>query len=411
MIGLVDCQSFYASCERIFRPDLKDVPIVVLSNNDHWLIALSSEAKALGLKRGQRLSEALPAIREHNVAYFSSNYSLYQDISLRVMETLREFSPRVEVYSIDEAFIDLGRMCRLEEYGTLIRERIQKQTFIPTSMGAGPTKALAKVAQRLAKTNGGVLILDTSEKMTRARRKTPVDNIWGVGRAFAQQLKSRGIETAEDFIRIPEWEVRKRMSIVGWRLQKELTGVPMNDMKLAPDPRKGIISARQFGNPVKELPLLKEAVSNYTELAVEKLRGQECTTSLVCVTLESSMFRGDGLRSLSRKVSPTDYLPHIVRTATELLTRLYDPGLAYWRTTVLLFGIEPTTGSQGDLFFSRDPREKRIMDTVDRLNRKFGRRTVHLAACEATADWGMRREHLSPSYTTRLKDSPTVKIR
>ena len=317
----------------------------------------------------------------------------------------------MEVYSIDEAFIDLGRMCRLEEYGTLIRERIQKQTFIPTSMGAGPTKALAKVAQRLAKTNGGVLILDTSEKMTRARRKTPVDNIWGVGRAFAQQLKSRGIETAEDFIRIPEWEVRKRMSIVGWRLQKELTGVPMNDMKLAPDPRKGIISARQFGNPVKELPLLKEAVSNYTELAVEKLRGQECTTSLVCVTLESSMFRGDGLRSLSRKVSPTDYLPHIVRTATELLTRLYDPGLAYWRTTVLLFGIEPTTGSQGDLFFSRDPREKRIMDTVDRLNRKFGRRTVHLAACEATADWGMRREHLSPSYTTRLKDSPTVKIR
>ena len=408
MIGLVDCKSFYASCERVFRPDLKDVPIVVLSNNDHWLIALSSEAKALGLNRGQRLKEALPVIREHNVAYFSSNYSLYQDISLRVMETLREFSPRVEVYSIDEAFIDLRGMGNLREYGTLIRERILQQTFIPTSMGAGPTKALAKVAQRLAKNSGGILVLDTPEKVARARRETPVDNIWGVGRAFAEQLKSRGIETAEDFVRIPEWEIRKRMTIVGWRLQRELLGIPMNDMKLEPDPRKGIISARQFGSPVKDLTTLKEAVSSYTELAVEKLRDQGCTASLISVTLESSLFRGDGLKSTARKVTPTDYLPRIVRTASELLTRLYEPGLTYWRTTVLLFGIEPASGAQGELFFRPDPREKRIMDTVDRLNGKFGRQTIRLAACEATSDWGMRREHLSPCYTTRLREAPVA---
>ncbi len=408
MIGLVDCNSFYASCERIFRPDLAGVPIVVLSNNDHWLIALSSEAKALGLKRGQRFREALPVIREHKVAYFSSNYSLYQDISLRVMETLREFSPRVEVYSIDEAFIDLKGQRPLEEYGELIRKRILQQTFIPTSMGVGPTKALAKVAQRLAKQNGNMLILDTPEKITRARKETPVDQIWGVGRAFAEQLKSRGIESAEDFIHIPEWEIKKRMTIVGWRLQRELSGIPMNDMKLAPDPRKGIISARQFGNPVEDLPTLKEAISSYAETAVAKLREQGCTTSLINVTLESSMFRGDGLKSAARKVSPTDYLPEIVRTASELLARLYEPGLTYWRTTILLFGIEPAAGTQGELFFSRDPRETRIMDTVDRLNRKFGRRTVHPAACEATSDWGMRREHLSPCYTTRLQEAPVA---
>ena len=292
MIGLVDCESFYCSCEKAFRPDLKNTPIIVLSNNDHWIIALNSEAKNLGLIRGLRFREALPIIKKNGVVFFSSNYTLYSNISWRVMETLRDLSPGVEAYSIDEAFIDLSGFRNLADYGEIIRSTIKKQTLIPTTVGIAPTKALAKTAQRLAKKNKGVLLLETEKEISEALALTLVEEIWGIGSAYAEKLKSSGITTAADFIKIPEWIVKKELTSVGWRLQRELKGIPMANLKLEADPRKGIISARQFGSPVQKLSILFEAISYYAELAVEKLRTQNCTTNSVTVSLESAEYEG-----------------------------------------------------------------------------------------------------------------------
>ncbi|MDA3939173.1 MAG: Y-family DNA polymerase [Spirochaetia bacterium] len=408
MIGLVDCESFYCSCERAFRPDLKNTAIIVLSNNDHWIIALNSEAKKLGLKRGVRFKEALPIINKNGIVFFSSNYTLYSDFSWRVMKTLRDLSPKVEVYSIDEAFIDLSGFRDLADYGETIRRTIKKQTLIPTTVGMAPTKALAKTAQRLAKKDKGVLLLETEKEIAEALALTPVEDIWGIGRAYAEKLKLAGIKTAAEFIQIPEWIVKKEMTSVGWRLQRELKGFPMADLKIEVDPRKGIISARQFRSPVKELSILYEAISYYAELAVEKLRTQECTTNSVSVSLESSDF---GRRHASVEIAPTDYLPDIISAARSLLKKLYSSGSAYWRTTIFLFGIEPLTGRQMD-FFENDNRKKiDLSEKVDEINSKFGQHTVHPCGSEFREDWGMRRAYLSPCYTTRIKDFPVAMLR
>ena len=408
MIGLVDCESFYCSCERAFRPDLKSTPIIVLSNNDHWIIALNSEAKSLGLKRGVRFKEAKPVINRNGVVFFSSNYTLYSDISWRVMETLRGLSPNVEVYSIDEAFIDLSGFRDLSVYGENIRRTIKKQTLIPTTVGIAPTKALAKIAQRLAKKDNGILVLQTDREIFEALELTPVEDIWGIGRAYADKLETSGIKTAADFIRVPEWIVKKEMTSVGWRLQRELKGIPMADLKIEADPRKGIISARQFRVPVKELSILYEAISYYSELAVEKLRLQECTTNSIAVSLESLGSGGHYGKNASVEIVPTDYLPDIISAARALLKKLYFSGFEYWRTTIFLFGIEPITGRQMN-FFDGDNRKKLdLSEKIDDINSKYGQHTVHPCGSEFREDWGMRRAYLSPCYTTRIEDFPVA---
>ncbi len=408
MIGLVDCESFYCSCERAFRPDLKKTPIIVLSNNDHWIIALNFEAKNLGLKRGVRFKEALPIINENSVVFFSSNYTLYSDISWRVMETLRDLSPGVESYSIDEAFIDLSGFKNLAVYGETIRRTIKKQTLIPTTVGIAPTKALAKTAQRLAKKDTGIHVLETQKEIAEALELTPVEDIWGIGRAYAEKLEAAGIKTATEFIKIPGWIVKKEMTSVGWRLQRELKGIPMADLKIEADPRKGIISARQFRSPVQELSILYEAISYYAELAVEKLRAQECTTNSVTVSLESSGSGGRNGRHASIEIAPTDYLPDIISAARSLLKKLYSSDLEYWRTTIFLFGIEPITGRQMNFFYGDNRKKTVLSEKVDEINSKLGQHTVHPCGSEFRTDWGMRRAYLSPCYTTRIKDFPVA---
>ncbi len=408
MIGLVDCESFYCSCERAFRPDLKRTPIIVLSNNDHWIIALNSEAKNLGLKRGVRFKEAKPVINKNGVVFFSSNYTLYSDISWRVMETLRGLSPKVEVYSIDEAFIDLSGFKDPAAYGKNIRRIIKKQTLIPTTVGIAPTKALAKAAQRLAKKDKGILVLETDREIFEALELTPVEDIWGIGRAYADKLEASGIKTAADFIRVPEWIVKKEMTSVGWRLQRELKGISMADLKIEADPRKGIISARQFRVPVKELSILYEAISYYAELAVEKLRLQECTTSSVAVSLESSGSVGHYGKNASVEIAPTDYLPDIISAARALLKKLYFSGFEYWRTTIFLFGIEPITGRQMNFFDGGNRKKLDLSEKIDAINSKYGQHTVHPCGSEFRTDWGMRRAYLSPCYTTRIEDFPVA---
>lgn len=402
MIALVDCQSFYCSCEKVFRPDLKEKPIIVLSNNDHWIIALNAEAKNLGLKRGLRFKEARQIIDKNDVVFFSSNYTLYNDMSWRVMQTLRDLSPKVELYSIDEAFLDLSGFINLADYSETIRDTVKKQTLIPTTIGIAPTKALAKVAQRLAKRNNGSLLLETPEEISEALKLTPIIDIWGVGAAYAKKLESAGLRTAADFIRIPEWIVKKEMTTVGWMLQRELKGNPMVDLKIDVNPRKGIISARQFRNPVNKLSILNEAISYYAELAVEKLRKQDCTTNSVTVSLESS----GTARHASIELAATDYLPEIITAAQLLLKKMYSSKLKYWRTTIFLFGIEPVSGRQTIFFDENNVKKGYLMNRVDEINSKYGHHTIHPCASEFRVDWGMRREYLSPNYTTHIKDFP-----
>ncbi len=406
MIALVDCQSFYCSCERAFRPDLRDKPIIVLSNNDHWIIALNSEAKDLGLKRGLRFKEARQIIDKGNVVFFSSNYTLYNDISWRVMETLRNLSPGVEPYSIDEAFVDLSGFKNLAAYGDKIRETVKKQTLIPTTIGIAPTKSLAKVAQRLAKQDNGSLLLDTPNKIAEALVLTPVKDLWGIGGAYAKKLESAGIGTAADFIKVPEWIIKKEITSVGWMLQRELKGIPMADLTVEVNPRKGIISARQFRSPVKKLSVIDEAISYYAELAVEKLRKQFCTTNSIIVSLEAS----ERARHASAEISATDYLPDIISVAKVLLKKIYSREFEYWRTTIFLFGIEPIRGKQINFFDDNNSKKGYLIKRVDELNDKYGQHTIHPCASEFREDWGMRRNYLSPNYTTRIKDFPVAHI-
>ncbi len=410
MIALVDCQSFYCSCERAFRPDLCGKPIVVLSNNDHWIIALNSEAKETGLKRGVRFKEAQTIIKENNITFFSSNYTLYNDISWRVMETLRDLSPRVEVYSIDEAFIDLSGIKNLEEYAGKIRSTIKKQTLIPTTIGIAPTRSLAKVAQRLAKNSRGSMVLDTAGSIKEALEATPACELWGIGRAYGEKLELDGIKTAADFIKIPDWIIKREMTSVGWLLQKELKGIPMKDLKPEPNPRKGIISARQFGVPVKERSILGSAIAYYAELAVEKLRKQECTVSVVSVSLESAGTGRDRGRHAATEITPTDYLPDIITVAQSLLTKLYSPELDYWRTTIFLSGIEPLKGMQINLFTERNMKKIYLIEKIDKINDRYGDHTIHPCASNAGKGWKMRRDYLSPCYTTRIEDFPVAYI-
>ena len=406
MIGLVDCASFYCSCERAFRPDLQDVPIIVLSNNDHWIIALNAEAKALGLKRGMRFKESRSCIDKNNVVFFSSNYTLYNDMSWRFIETLRELSPVVEPYSIDEAFIDLSGMSNLSAYGEAIRETVKRYTRLPTAVGIAPTKALAKAAQRLAKQRDGCLLLDSPERIARALEDTPVDDIWGIGRSFAEKLTAEGVRTAADFIKVPEWKVKKNLTSAGWVLQQELKGIPMAGLKEEPNPRKGIISARQFGSPVKHLAVLQEALSYYTELAVEKLRAQHCTASMVTVSLEAA---GTAGRS-SCEVQATDYLPDLISAAKLLLKKIYSPEAEYWRTTVYLFGIEPVDGRQLKFFDETNVKTEYLKEKVDEINSRYGQHTVHPCASEFRNEWGMRRDYISPNYTTSMRDFPAARV-
>jgi DNA polymerase V len=409
MKALVDCQSFYASCERIFRPDLVGKPIVVLSNNDHWVIALSQEAKALGMHRGQRFHEIRDLLHDNQGHYCSSNYTLYSDISRRVMITLAEVSPLVEPYSIDEAFIDLEGFSNLTEYLDSIRDLVRRQTFIPATIGAGPTKSLAKIAQRLAKKAGGSLALASSRAIRLALEQTPIANVWGIGRAHATRLLAKGISTAAQFADLDGWWVKKHMTTTGWKLHQELNGNPQLDLKIQADIRKGIVSARQFGHPVQDLETLQQAISVYTEDAWRKLRDQGSTVSVLSVSLEHSAVRGQGYGVLGTHLDqPTDYLPTLVRTAQALLTKLYHPGKEYWRTTVMFFGLEQRDAGQWDLFRPSQTRHAALMNVLESVNSRYGAKTLHLASAQIHGDWTMRREHLSPYYTTRLSDLPTV---
>ena len=420
MFALVDCNNFYASCERVFDPRLERRPIVVLSNNDGCVIARSNEAKALGIAMGEPAFKKEDVYAKHNVAVFSSNFALYGDMSQRVMRTLAQHSAAMEIYSIDEAFLDCSGLTAdgLDRFGSQLRKTVKQWTGIPVSIGVAPTKTLAKVANHIAKRlpdNSGVCVLEKEETIEYCLKKLPVEKLWGVGRRYALFLRSWGINTAWNLRRMPEGWVKENMTVVGLRLQKELKGEPCIPMEHNPQKKKEICTSRSFGTMVTELDELKQAVSMYATRCAEKLRTQNSCTNLVNVFLHTNPFRPDlpqykNVRLVRLPVASNSTLT-IVQSALRGLESIYMKGYQYKKAGVIVSGLVPSNTIQYNVFHSTDEdRHMRLMTAMDKVNDREGRDVLRVAEQGFTRRWTLRQERLSPCYTTRWADFMTIAV-
>lgn len=415
-VALIDCNSFYVSCERVFRPDLRGRPVIVLSNNDGCAVALSPEAKALGIPFGSPLFKIRDIIRRHRVAVFSSNYSLYGDLSRRVMEVLTHFSPEVEIYSIDEAFLTLNGD-NLTPLSRDIREKVYRWTGIPVSVGMGPTKTLAKAAAHVAKKQpetGGVFDLTDPSIRDRILDTISTGDIWGIGMQYEKKLAAAGIKTARQFKDTDDRWIKKHLTITGLRTAAELRGYPCIPIEEAPGPKKGIVSSRSFGVAVEDKSLLKEALASYGARASEKLRADGGLATHVGVYIATNLFNPDEPRysrsAVVELAEPTASTFAIIRTAGLLLDAVYRPGFRYRKLSVMIPGIIRKEDRQPGLFYDsrHDNLSSRVMETVDRVNRKMGRRSLSFGAEGIRQPWQMKQEYLSPRYTTAWNEMPAV---
>lgn len=418
IFALIDCNNFYTSCERVFNPRLVGKPVVVLSNNDGCVIARSNESKRLGITMGAPLFKIQELIERERVEVFSSNYTLYGDMSRRVMETLETFTPAVETYSIDEAFLNLSGIAHegtLTDLGHKIRDRVYKWTGIPVSVGIAETKTLAKIANRLAKKSDkakGVLDLVGSEYRECALSRTPVNDVWGIGRQYAKLLTSRGITTALDLSRADANWARSQMSVVGARTVMELRGVSCLPLEFLPPSKKSVTVSRSFGTDVENLGDMREAVSHFASRAAEKLRANRLVAGVMMVFVSTNRFKDDPQYANSAYVSmpfASDDTRELVRCAHRGLDRIYVEGYRYKKAGVTLAEILPVESLQHSFFDGREhERSKRLMAAMDAVNRKLGRGTLRIAASGLRQMWMTRSERRSPLYTTKLRDVLTV---
>ena len=419
IIALVDCNSFYVSCERVFNPALLGKPVAVLSNNDGCIVSRSQEIKDLKIPMGAPGFKYEGLIKKHGGALFSSNYALYGDMSARVMEVLSMFSPDIEIYSIDEAFLGLTgfRTRDLEELGRRMKQTVEKWTGIPVSVGISSTKTLAKIANHHAKKipafKGSLCIMD-EDRIKKALERTPVGEIWGIGRQYDKFLRQNHIENALQLRDADDKFVDHYMTSVGLKTVLELRGFSCIDMDEAPSSKKSIVNSRSFGKQVSDLAELQEAVSNYTTRAAEKLRKQKCVAGHIMVFLSTNRFKEGAQYSNSLSTTlfpPTAYTPDLIRVALSLLEELYLPGFEYKKAGVMFADII----AEADVPLSfieacyLDDKRKALMDIVDKLNRKHGQDTLFYASSGIQKDWQMRRAKLSPCFTTRWSDLPKVK--
>ncbi len=425
--AIVDCNSFYCSCERLFKPHLDNKPVVVLSNNDGCIISRTDEAKKLGVAMAGPYFLAKPIIEQYNVATFSSNYNLYGDLSWRVMETLRILlgEENVEVYSVDEAFLDLGESDTddLQKIAENILDTVEMWTGIKVSIGVAPTKVLAKVANRLSKKDKSVkcvLVLDTPEKIMDALYNTPVSDVWGVGRKYAEKLRDmHAIFTALDLSKRKEpWAKTHLGGVVGVRLLKELQGIPSSEMKEALTVKKMIATTRMFGNAVSNIGDIKEAIATYTSRAAEKLRRQKSAANIISVfvvpkeqVVEGQRFRhGPSIGSYTTLPFATSATHELIKPALQLVDRLYEKGRRYKKAGVMLSGLVPAECIQANLFVEEKRGTKRqLMDMVDNVNFAMRDDMLKFAASGTTRNWKMRQELRSPRYTTRWEELFEVK--
>ena len=407
VFALVDCNNFYASCERVFDPSLKHRPIVVLSNNDGCIVARSNEVKALKIPMGVPYFEQQALIKKHKITVFSSNYQLYGDMSQRVMDSLRLFAPDMEVYSIDEAFLRLDHLQPrdLYEYCKIIRAKVMQWTGIPVSIGIGSTKVLAKVANRVAKkqTDDGVFDIRSPKAQDAILKTLDVKKLWGIARRWAERLNRMNIHKASELRDASPVIIRKHLSVVGERLVRELRGQSCIDLEDI-QPKKNIMSSKSFGNLLTQKQPIEEALANYAARACEKLRKQNSRAQAVYVFIGTSEFsdRQYSNSATSPLTIPTSDTRVIIETAKSCLGRVYKPGYRYKKTGVMLLDLIPASLEQKHLFADSDPNPSdHLMSLVDRVNQQHGPDTLFFGAQGVNREWKMRCGSRSPRYTTQ----------
>ena len=417
IFALVDCNNFYASCERVFNPKLNGQPIVVLSNNDGCVVARSNEAKVLGIGMGVPEFQIRPLLRAHQVQVFSSNYTLYGDMSQRVMETLDPFSPDLEIYSIDEAFLSLSGFTarNLTKYGRLMRTTVKRWTGLPVSVGIAETKTLAKIANRIAKrtpdTNGVFDLLACSDRDALLGR-VPVEEVWGIGRNHTRVLNQHGITTALQLRGVDDQWIRKRMGIVGLRLVMELRGVSCLELEQCPAPKQSLTCSHAFGTLISTLTEMEEAVSTYTSRVAEKLRRERLAATVLTVCLTTNEFKEGPQYSNALTLNlpiATDNTADLIRSALHSIRAIYRDGYLYKKASVMLTGLVPASQTQADLFDGQDRgKSKQLMSALDSINDRWGAGTLHYASSGITKAWKTEFRRRSPAYTTDWNELPVV---
>ncbi len=415
MIGLVDCNNFYVSCERVFDPCLNGKPVIVLSNNDGCAISRSNEAKLLGIKMGVPVFTIKDVIEKFDVKVFSSNYALYGDMSRRVMSLLSEYAPEMEIYSIDEAFLYFQGIPEnaLLNHGKKMVHRVGKFTGIPLSLGIAPTKSLAKIANKIAKKQGRDVFIIDKENTSDVLKKFPIEDVWGIGSQHAAFLKKQGIVTAYDFIGFPGDWVRKNLTVVGLRLWEELHSRPSIRSEIETPSKKNICTSLSFGEMQTDFLPLEEAVTAYASRCAEKLRKQKSCAGTLMVFLHTNQFRDD-LQQYARNIVvhlpvPTNSTLELVHFSKEGLKRIYKKGYAYKKAGIIVSNFVPESEVQQNMFDTTDRKKHALlMKAVDKLNKDYGKETVRIASQGFTQCWKLRQEKLSSRYTTRWSDLITI---
>ena len=408
MIALVDCNNFYASCERVFNPKIENKPVIVLSNNDGCVIARSNEAKALGIKMGEPAFKLKNLIEKYNINVFSTNFALYGDLSKRVMNIMSTEVEKMEIYSIDEAFLDFSDYAS-KKRGLAIREKVKKWTGIPVSVGIAPTKVLAKVAGHIAKkhTKSGVFIFDDEDLIRRALNFFKVEDLWGIGSNTAKKLKSVGIHTALQFRQCDSSWVKRNLSVNGVRLQKELFGEVCYPIETKIKRRKSICTARSFGSEINKLSKLKEVIGSHANTCATKLRKEKSCCTTVGVFLSTNPFKPQAKQynpyTVTQLHVPTNDSMEIVKVAIKALESIYRGDCIYKKAGVVVSGTAPQEQTQLSLFDSLDRgKRENINIAVDKVNSLMGKNKVHLAVQGNGRKWKIKQERLSPCYTTRF---------
>lgn len=417
MFALVDCNNFYASCERVFNPSLNNKPVAILSNNDGCVISRSDESKALGLPMGAPIFKWEAFCKANQIEVLSSNYPLYGDMSARVMNILKGFTPDVEIYSIDEAFLEFKGFENydLQDYGSQIRNRILQWTGIPTCVGIAPTKALSKVANKIArigKKYQGVCVIDSEEKRIKALQWLPIEKVWGIGYRLQKRLKAKGCKSAWDFTQLDDTWVLKTFSITELNLKKELEGIVKLDLQIR-EAKRSIATTRSFDYSYSDKEYIKERVATFAASCAEKMRAQESSCHMVIVTISSDRHKkGSEQHRASKTILfpyPTNSTLSISKAATQAFETIFKEGVKYKRAGVIVTGLVATENHQLNLFLQENPKHRSLMKSMDDLNKKYKSDKIKLASQDLKRTWKMRQERLSPRYTTQISDIIKVK--
>ena len=415
-LALVDCNSFYVSCERLFNPRIRRKPVVVLSNNDGCIISRSNEAKALGIKMGEPYFKAKDIIVKNKVEVFSSNYSLYGDLSRRVMRTLKRFNSEIEVYSIDEAFLDLSNFLdsEVEKVGKEIRETVLQWTGIPTSIGIAKTKTLSKIANHIAKKKqSGVTSLISIENLDPVLEKIEINDVWGVGRQLTKFYQKNGIYNAKQLKNKSNTWIKKSSNVLGSRTAMELRGIPCINLETTQTKRKSCVVSRSFGKRIEKFQELKEAVANYCLNASEKIRSESLVAKAITVFVRTSPFqRNFGYYSNAKTIDfpiATNNSIETVKTAVNILEKIFKNGYQYQKAGVMLTGLRNDDGRKNLFSSEKDEKIDSLMRSIDNTNYRYGRSTLSLASAGVQKKWNMRRQYSSKIDTADFYCLPKIK--